>query len=244
MGFVFTPDGTKMYGAAYGTNEILVIDTGSNRLIKRIAAGGPPHSIVMTPDGRRVIFHYVSSVNGAVRVIDTGLDQIISTFPTGSDTSGGAISPDGQRFYYLEYKNRNLVAMDPATGRRLSASAMPNYRGQVYVSPDGLRLYLPSYNDTSFALLEVEASTLKLVRTFNHPYPADQYTAALNPEGSRLYLCGWGLRNNLILDTASGAIIHAFPSGVAPWGVSCTRDGKRLYVCNAGSNFVTVVAAD
>ncbi|MFJ2541002.1 YncE family protein [Pseudomonas sp. NPDC087614] len=243
-GFVFTPDGVKMYGAAYGTNEILVIDTASNRLIKRIAAGGSPHSIVMRPNGDQVIFHTISPASGAIRVIDTGSDQIINTFATGSYTSGGAISPDGQRFYYLEFGIGNLVAMDPDTGRRLGSNGMPNNRLTVYVTPDGLRLYLPSFNDTSFALLEVEASTLTVLRTLIHPYRADQYTATFNPEGSRLYLCGGSFRNNLVLDTASGTIVRTFQSGVSSNGVSCTSDGKRLYVSNEGSSFVTVVAAD
>ncbi|WP_415757501.1 YncE family protein [Pseudomonas sp. LT1P18] len=243
-GFVLTPDGAKLYGAVDGTNEVLVIDTLSNKVIKRVAVGGQPVNIIMNPRDNSVVCHAGSSSNGSVRVIDTRTDQIIKTFPTGSFTRGAAISLDGQRFYYVEHQIHNLVVMDLTTGRRLKSTPVPKTRGSVYLSRDGLRLYLPSYNDTPFSLLEMEASTLRLLRNISPLYPSNQYTAAFNPEGTRLYLCGSLNKIILAMDLASGAIVRTYQTGSKSQGISCTHDGKRLYACNAGNNFVTVVATD
>lgn len=245
-GIAATPDGAKIYAASTTPTQVLVIDTVSNRVVKQIPAGGRPSSITMSSDGGRLFIHNNSGTNGAVKVIDTRLDQVIKTFPTGAYTSGAAISPDGRRFYYCEYSSGSagskLVVIDPETGRRINSISVPKHRSGVALGANGTRIFLPPSNQSGAWLLESDAETLQPLRTISEVSGPNNYSWTFSPDGSRLYFCAYLPGRNLVLDIDSGVVIGTFETGSYPHGVACTPDG-RLYVCNAGSNFVSVVTA-
>ena len=72
----------KAYIGLFKDNAIAVLDTASNKIIKKIAIPAGPHGLVVTPDGRWV---YASSDgDSVVSVVDTRSDEVTSTIDVGS----------------------------------------------------------------------------------------------------------------------------------------------------------------
>jgi YVTN family beta-propeller protein len=246
-GIFVTPDGAKMYAASAGPHEVLVIDTALNTVLKRIPAQGTFGHVAMSSDGTLLVVHTNSSTHGAVKVIDTRLDQVIRTFPVGGFTAGAAISPDGQRFYYCEYRTApspsTLVAIDLMTGRRIEAVTVAGYRGVVLLSPRGTQIFLPPASQPGAPLLKMDAKPLGLRSTI-HAVEPKSYLGTFSPDSSRLYLCTYDLSAKCqVYDTESGALLNTFATGNHSNDAALTPDG-RLYVCNASSDFVSVLRTD
>ena len=67
-GIAVTPDGSRVYVANRGTNNVTVIDTGADSVLADVSVGAAPHGVSVTPDGTKV---YVANMeNNNVSVID------------------------------------------------------------------------------------------------------------------------------------------------------------------------------
>lgn len=238
-----TPDGAKVYAASTGPHEVLVIDTASNTVLKRIPVQGSLGSVAMSSNGNYLFIHTNSSTDpGAVEVIDTRLNQVIRTFPTKTYTGGAAISPDGKHFYFCEYGEHasTLVMIDSVTGQRIKDVSVMNQRSSVFIDPQGTRFLLPPDNQMNAPLLELDAETLQPRRTLDEVSGPNGYSGTFSPDGSQLYLCAYLSEKCLVLDIPSGKVIEDVETGSYPHGVASVSDG-RLYVCNSGSDFLSVI---
>src|SRR3990172_10426637 len=106
---------------AYVTNEksddVTVIDTASNSVIRTIRVGKRPRGIEISPDGRRV---YVSNGNSdSVSVVDAEVGKEVEAWPAGVDPEGLALSSDGTRLYAVNENGGAGTVVD--TRRRTTA---------------------------------------------------------------------------------------------------------------------------
>ncbi len=98
-GVAINPSGTKVYVANNLTNNVAVINTATDALIKTIPAGEQPRWVTITPDGKHV---YVSnSRSGTVSIIDSGTDAVIKTVTVGTDPQGIGALPDGSAVFVV-----------------------------------------------------------------------------------------------------------------------------------------------
>jgi YVTN family beta-propeller protein len=120
----------------------------------------------------------------------------------------------------------------------------PDKKGQVsftglVFSADGRRLYLSNVNG-NIKVFTVDADgTVKPSHTFplppaNAPRRKDEIPSGLtlSKDGSRLYVCANLSNQLLVLDTASGKVLHAVPVGALPYDVRLV--GDKAYVSNWG----------
>jgi DNA-binding beta-propeller fold protein YncE len=171
-----------------------------------------------------------------------------------------ALSPDG-KLLVTSGHTHDLVALDPATGRRLQKVELPSgkvlepqpvasaildaderaqlsYTGLAF-SPDGTRIYLANVNgDIKVFGVGHDHNISPL---FSMPLPAANVPGrkndipaglAVSADGRRLYVCG-NVSNRLIeLDTLTGKVVRMWAVGVAPYDVVLA--GRKLYVSNWG----------
>ncbi|MDR9863047.1 YncE family protein [Pseudomonas baetica] len=242
-GIFLTLDGTKMYAVPTGVQEILVIDTTMIAVVKRISIEGTLGHCAMSLDGNFLVVHTNSSTRGFVQIIDSRVDQVINKYPVGAFTGGAAISPDGQIFYYCEYgsSTSKLVAMELGTGRRIKELTVVGNRGYVFLDSAGKSIFLPPSNQAG-ALLEVDAVFFEQRRTI--PTESNTYFASFSSDGLYLFLCVYAQSGKcLVYDARSGALLNTFVVGSYPSGIAVAPDG-RLFICNQGSNFVSVLRFD
>ena len=65
---MFTPDGKKLLLTGYKSNELVVIDVASQKVVKRLAISASPSAIAISPDGSHA--YLALPLINAVAVID------------------------------------------------------------------------------------------------------------------------------------------------------------------------------
>jgi len=89
--------GPMAYVPKEKSDDVSVIDTGSNTVVRKIRVGKRPRGVEISPDGRRI---YISNGNSdSISVIDAQSGKVVATWPAGVDPEGVALSPDGSRLY-------------------------------------------------------------------------------------------------------------------------------------------------
>jgi DNA-binding beta-propeller fold protein YncE len=82
----FTPDGKFVFISDLGGRDLIVVDAGARKELKRIALGGGAAGILMQPDGAKA-YVAVGTQNG-VTVIDLKALEIAGQIETGPGPDG------------------------------------------------------------------------------------------------------------------------------------------------------------
>lgn len=113
------------------------------------------------------------------------------------------------------------------------------------ISPTGLaldeahdRLYTVTKEDK--ALYICDTKSMKVLTKV--PLGAEAYTCLLNPKKPELYISAWGGRKIWIYDTKRNVLTDSISTGDHPTDMAASADGKWLFVANANSNSVSVIA--
>ena len=94
---------------ASNESDIIVLDTNSNTVVKRIRFGGLVTATALTPDGK---YLYVTYSN-QVATINTATDKLIgSPSQVGQGAYAIAIAPDGLRAYVANYFDNTVSVID------------------------------------------------------------------------------------------------------------------------------------
>ena len=91
-------DGTKVYVANTGSNNVAVINTANNTA-GFISGFSDPYGISVSPDGTKV--YVVNAASASLSVINTATNSIITTVAVGNLPRGVSVSPDGTKVYDL-----------------------------------------------------------------------------------------------------------------------------------------------
>jgi YVTN family beta-propeller protein len=225
-GVAVTPDGSRAY-VTDGSTSVWVVDTRSNSVIAKIAAGTNPEAIAITPDGKRA---YVTSITcglllcsgpdnppqlASVEVIDTSSNSLTATItignlPTvqtpGALLSGIAISPDGTRAYATNAVGNQIWAIDTAPNQVVATipTAMLGFVG-VSISPDGSRLYAASIGNPSVVDV-IDTKTNAVVTSISLPSSESPTQIRMTPDGSHAYVTG-DAGHVWLIDTTKNATV-------------------------------------
>ena len=198
------------YVINYESNNVTVINTATNQVVKTIAVGAGPLSVaaIDTPQRKRV---YVSnSLSNSVSVIDATTNTVL-----------GTINIDVQPGYENNPWDEGTIEY-------------PNRVTEMAASQDGTRLYV---NATDGGVRVIDTSTNAVIRT---AYLGTFSDLEVSPDGTRLFgAAGTGLTViNTATMTAVGvqvgnawdhnAMRSEFTNGVG--NVAVSPDGKRAYV--------------
>jgi hypothetical protein len=231
--------GRKLYISSWF--QLVVIDLDTKEVTTLHAPpfstrGFVPAPVVVSSDRNRV---YTISASDLLAV-DTASQSVVALTPLeGEHWYVVAISPDDREIYVADGTTGVLSRFDAADLSPLGASSfvgssgIENGRPDLGVAPDG-RIYV-GYQDTQprFNVSVLERSgALMLTKVYDFV----TYGMDLTPDGAFL-ITGSGE----FIDRESLDVVGRARTGRNGGRLHVTRDGRRAFVANRGSTFVTVI---
>ncbi len=222
--------GPKAYVGLFKENSVAVLDTSTNRVIKKIPVPAGPHGIVITPDGRWV---YVSSDGDTkVSLIDTSLDQVVNTIEVGQAPHGLAITPDGKMILAAVFGASQVAFIDTASNQVVGRVPVPSPHN-IAISPDGHIAYVAAQKQGATGLAIINIDSKSQAGTV----PLNKAPRALNfsPDGTQLYFTEAGVDAVQVLDPVTNQITAQIPVGASPHHPIFTPDGGFGLVVSQGT---------
>lgn len=133
-------DATKLYVVCEDSDELLVLDRLSQRVLAKISVGHKPQDVAIAPDGRSL---YVSNQwSDTVSVIDAANFKVRATLKSGWGPVGLTTDRPGKILYVANSISNDISVIDLAKGVELTRLSSPRSPHHVLLSRDGRHVYV------------------------------------------------------------------------------------------------------
>jgi len=231
------------YVANFGSGNVTVIDTSTNKVIATVMVGSQPYGIAVTPDGA---FAYVANCGGNVFVIDTATNKVATKFPAGACPTGVAITPDGTRAYVTLDNANSVAVIDTSSNTVMTKIPVGNAPGGIAITPDGTRVYVTNVgamaSGSSVSVIDTSSNTVAATVALGN---VGSVAVAITPDGTRAYVTNVVSGSVSVIDTSSNTVADTLTVANVDGstvGVAITPDGTHVYVVTYASNGAGTVA--
>ena len=249
--------GGRVYVSNEDSNDISVIDAGTDSVVATIFVGKRPRGIRVGPDGR----HLFVAVSGSpkappgvdestlpppdkaadgIAVVDLATHKLLRVLPGGSDPESFAISRDGKQLYVSNEDAGTASVLDVESGKIERTVPVGGEPEGVEMTPDGRFVYVTSEEHHQVAVLSTDsAAVVATVEVGLRPR-----SVAFTPDGARGFVSN-ELGGSLTAVDAKAhrptGTIKIPGEGAKPMGLAMSRDGGRLFVSTGRGGAVAVV---
>lgn len=202
-----TPDGRYVYVAA---EQLVVIDTITDKVIARIDTEEPPFYPEWTPDGRLL---YVLNMGSTITVIDPSTNKVIDTIKMGGNSVMGhlAFNPSGSELYATNDEDNIVSVIDTSLRKNVATVKVGEGPHGVATTRDGKYVYVANKGGTTFSV--IEASSKRVIAT--HEVGEQPEHFSLTPDGKYIFLSiNTGSDKLLVIDPPTFRVIkeiHVWP---------------------------------
>ncbi len=252
FGSALSPDGKFLAVTNDGTHtqSLSLIDAQTGKTVQEIDYTSPEAlfiGLAWSPDGKKL--YAAAGGNDKVRVYDFADGKLTEgtsiALPKGSFPAGIAVSSDGSRLYVADNGSGSMSAVDTQSGTVLSTVKTGPNPFTVGLSKDGRTAYVSNWGTNTVSAVDTSTVTVRAtLQVGSHPTAITP-----NPVNGEIYVAVTDADEIAVLDPATDKIIRTInlspyrnaPVGTSPTGLNVTRDGRTLYVANAGNNDVAKV---
>ncbi|MGO9750253.1 MAG: YncE family protein [Solirubrobacteraceae bacterium] len=237
-----TPDGSRLYIADGGSNQICVVNTATNKIVGTIAVGFLPASIAFSPTGKSA--YVLNRDSQSISVIDTATMTVTKSYSLASAEGSSygndlAITPNGKQAF-LPLEDGTIVVVDLDTGEAVNTVTLGYDAWQAVVSPNGKDVYatyLPSIYSSGW-VAAISTATDKVVHriTTNGPRPA---SVAISPDGKYVYTADFSDNMVDVVSTASDSVTGVVDLPMNSYPVAVAADADFLFTADYDSNAVS-----
>lgn len=228
----------KLYVANSAGNDIHVIDTATNRVIKRVEVGPQPHGLVASAGGERlfITIENVQADEGELLWFDPIADRVTRRMKVGPRPNQLACTPDG-KLAYVPCDDASWWVIDTIKGEVITRIATGGRPHNTLSSPDGKRMYLGPKG--SYHVLIADARSHKLLGEI--PLSDAPRPIAVSKDETRLYANVDTLIGFEVADIPSRKVVHRVEAEVPAellhttsrsHGIGLTPDEKELWMCD------------
>ncbi|THH36304.1 YncE family protein [Neolewinella litorea] len=186
-----------------------------------------PHGIRLRPGHPNELYVNVE-YGDSMLVYDTLGGRIVRSFPLPTGNHNFTFSPDGQTVY-LQAGAGGLYRLSATTGDSTGHFATPTpVRGVAPLDRD--RKLLVSCRDELFV---IDTAALSVERHFSDLGVGQILYSTLSPDESLIFAPAPFDNVVLVIDAATGEVLHRLACGRAPINVQMTPDGRYALVSNA-----------
>jgi DNA-binding beta-propeller fold protein YncE len=236
-------DGRLLFAPCLSTNELVVIDTGSNLVKTRIPVGQRPDAVLYLGNSKEVLVSnrfspFLSLVNSAELVGGQKIDLpgnggAMAVVPGGRTPQIVVADAFKDQIYLVDMNSRAVVKTLKAVEDITAVQVFREAQGQ-------LRVWAVSRTKGQLVLVDVD--TNKILKTLDiGAKPVDMVAY-----GDKLYVVCAGANQVSVVDRASQSLVtniamdaDAFPSGIVTMNAE-----RRAYVVTAAANSLVVINLD
>jgi DNA-binding beta-propeller fold protein YncE len=230
-GMKLSPDGSLLFIPCLSTNELVVVDTGSNLVKTRVPVGQRPDSVLYAPDLEAVIVSNryssflsvvdVSNLQGGANITLPGNGGPMAMIPGESML---LVADSGKsQLYLVNLKNRTVEKTIPALPDISAIKALKNSDG-------GLEIWVASRSNEQVSVIDLKGTVLKTLTVGKKPVDMvvyDNQLFVLSAGNARFDVIDLGSRQ---LKPEIPLLADSFPSGVV-----AVPSEQRAYITTAGS---------
>ncbi len=160
-----SPDGSRIYTANGGSNNVTVINATTNTVITTVPVDVGPREMVLSLDGSKLFV--VNSNTNTVSVIDLVSYSVTATIPVGLAPISIALSPDGSRIFVVNNQSNDVSVINTATNSLVSSTFIPVGKTPEGVSftPDGKEAYVVNSGSNSVSVINTATNIVSTTIT-------------------------------------------------------------------------------
>ena len=262
-------DGKVLYVVCENTNEVLVVDTNSRKIIDKILVGSFPFDATLSPNERRL---YVSNRwDDSVSVVDMDSMKVTHTFSVGDDPHGLITDASGKYLYVTNLATDDISVIETENFTEVKRLLTGKYPFDITRSPDGRYMYVSNQQSNAVPFREPSILELTVIDTKRQLVVGRRELfstvigqgVAVSPD-NRFVVVALELPKNLIPETQiyqgwmvtyGFAIVEQGSKGrvayilldepnlyyADPYGIAFSPDGRYLYISSSGVDMVSVV---
>ncbi len=258
-----SPDGARLYIVCQGTGELVVADSASGAILKRIAVGQAPKGLWL---GSRSVY-VANSWSDSVSVVDVATLAVTGSLPAGFEPN--AVFADETSVYTANRIGNDISVIDLASGKE--TRRLPAGRGASYLAPapDGslfaTHIYpnIGRHREPPESEITIVDTRLQIVRARQPLHNvAGVFHAAFSRDGRLGIACqlrpknlvplahvehGWVFGDSLLVfgedvgEPVQILIDELEQYYAMPFAVSIAPDKSAAYISTTGANAITVV---
>lgn len=264
-----SPDGRWLYAICERSDELLVVDTQSGTVAKRVAVGHVPRGLAVSADGSRL--YVANSWSDTVSIIDAGTLEVEKNVTTGFEPTSVVPDRKDATLYVANRLSSDISVINLGTGQEIKRLAAGRGASYLTLSADGTQIYCTHVYPNNARLRTTPESEVTVIDTASQRVVdrkslknvAGVFHVATSADG-RLAVAaqlrpknliplahvehGWVFGNSLTLFGQDVDGVVQVPLDeleryfAIPFGVAITPDKSKLFVSSGGSDVVTVIS--
>ena len=154
------PSGRYVYVAA---DQVVVVDTASNRVITRVAMEEKPFYFQFTPDGSLL---YVLGMGSTVSVIDPFLNKVLYSIPMAGRSMMGHMTfrPDGKEIYVTNDADDMVSVIDAEKNKLVTSLRVGSGPHGIAATADGRFVVVGNRGGSTLSIIDTESKEVVMTR--------------------------------------------------------------------------------
>jgi YVTN family beta-propeller protein len=266
-----SPDGQRLYVAAATGEALLILDTGTGKILRSIDLPDPPTGVCPSPNGQR-LFVTTAAPESKICILDATTGKLLKTLAAGHSATAPAISADEKTLFVCNRFNNDVSIIDLGSGKETARVKVIREPVACALTKDGKHLLVANLlhngrGDADYVAAKVsviEVASRRVVKELSLPNGSGSLMdIRISPDGRYAFVShilarfhlpttqlerGWMNTNaGTLIDLLNLKIINTVlldnvDSGAAnPWGVAWSADGKFVCVAHAGTHEVSII---
>lgn len=229
----------RIYVPNRRSNNVYVIDPATMRVVDRFPVGINPQHVVPSWDLKTlwVTNNAEGRTDGSLTPIDPKTGKPGKSIPV-DDPYNMYFTPDGSAAIVVAEAHKRLDFRDPQTMAMRSALAVPGCAGINHAdfSIDGrYAIFTCEFSGRLAKIDMVERKVLGYLKLSKGGMPQD---IRISPDGKVFFVADMRADGVFLVDGERFAEIGFIKTGIGTHGLYPSRDGRKLYVANRGTNLV------
>lgn len=228
------------------TEQVVIIDALTNKIIRRINVGNEQHLAHVVLDDESKFAYVTCNESGQVIQIDASSYTEVNRYNLEATDKPHGLRHKSGHLYVANMNSKSMLDIDLSNGGMTDYYPLGGVCVQTAVTPDGNYAFASLYDTKEVARFGTQSKAIeKLSLPAESQGPIQLYPT---PDGKYLYVCDQGVlldrpssNKVYVIDITTFSIEKSITVGNKAHGIVVSNDGKYAFVTNSLDNTVSVI---